>query len=1090
MKNVLITRLIGLLALLISLPIYSDTIIDGLRIPDPSFESGGVYYYIGGDNVSVVPGKIQYSGDIVIPNQVSFNGKTYSVTSIWDYAFQYSSLTSITIPKSLTWIGENAFYGCSHLNSVHFSDLEALLNVVIYELCSMISSPIPLAYHLYVNGQEVKDLVIPKTMTSIGLCCFKGWSFLTSVTIPNSVTSIGSKAFLGCDGLTTITSEIEQPFEIDSYTFDTETYNNAELIVPYGTKALYQTTEGWNKFTKITEAEGEVEVSKFSVNSIYYKVGENNTVSVTSGELKYSGDVLIPEQVTYNGKTYSVTSIGTGAFAECSYLTSVIIPNSVASIGICAFYGCSNLTSVVIPNSVNTIWYDAFHGCSALSSVSIPNSVTSIGEGTFAGCSSLTSIIIPNSVTIINEETFRECSGLKSVSIPNSVTYIGGSAFNGCSSLTSITIPNSVTFIVGSAFWNCSGLTTITSEIEKPFEIDNSTFGDDIYDVAELIVPKGTKALYQATEGWNKFAKITEAAGEEEISEFYVDGIYYKVGENNTVSVTSGEVKYSGDVVIPSQVTYNGNSYTVTSISSVAFMNCTNLTSITIPNSVKSIGSSAFWGCEGLTSVTIPNGVTSIESGVFYHCYGLTSVTIPNSVMSIGDYAFWECSITSLTIPNSVTSIGENAFGDGNLMNPIVSEIMNPFEISENTFDGINYAYSTLIVPSGTKSLYQSTAGWNKFQNIVEDNSDEANFTIDGVTYQGTKSEKMVVVESVDKSMVSLEIPASVRNDGTTYQVTGVADDAFNGCSMATLIWNVEAVLPNNAFSNASIGSNFLLYVKSADYAPSSVKNVVADGTAQTIVLADDGGQFYCPQAFTTRSISYTHNYSMETGGNGKGWETIALPFDVQKISHSTRGEIVPFPAYNSSSNQKPFWLAIFSGSGFRRTAAVLANEPYIIAMPNSTKYQNNYNLAGDVTFSADNVQVPKTPSFSGTFVPAFATVAKSSSVYALNVNNRYVKYSGSYDAGSRFISGLRDVRPFEAYMTSGSSTRGVIEINFDDGTTGIDAILFTADDCQEMTIHSLSGQQVTRTTQCDFWQVWDNLPKGVYIVNGKKKIK
>ena len=115
----------------------------------------------------------------------------------------------------------------------------------------------------------------------------------------------------------------------------------------------------------------------------------------------------------------------------------------------------------------------------------------------------------------------------------------------------------------------------------------------------------------------------------------------------------------------------------------------------------------------------------------------------------------------------------------------------------------------------------------------------------------------------------------------------------------------------------------------------------------------------------------------METGGNGKGWETIALPFDVQKISHSSRGEIVPFPAYSSSSNQKPFWLANFSGSGFRRTAAVLANEPYIIAMPNSTKYQNEYNLAGDVMFSAENVQVPKTPTFSGTFVPAFSTVKR-----------------------------------------------------------------------------------------------------------------
>jgi len=116
--------------------------------------------------------------------------------------------------------------------------------------------------------------------------------------------------------------------------------------------------------------------------------------------------------------------------------------------------------------------------------------------------------------------------------------------------------------------------------------------------------------------------------------------------------------------------------------------------------------------------------------------------------------------------------------------------------------------------------------------------------------------------------------------------------------------------------------------------------------------------------------------------------------------------------------------------------------------------------------------------------------VAHSSRVMALNVNNRYVKYSGSYDAGSRFIKDLRDVRPFEAYMTGSSSSRGVIEINLEDGTTDIDDILLSADDTQEITIHSLSGQQVARTIQRNFDQIWNGLPKGVYIVNGKKYIK
>ena len=141
-----------------------------------------------------------------------------------------------------------------------------------------------------------------------------------------------------------------------------------------------------------------------------------------------------------------------------------------------------------------------------------------------------------------------------------------------------------------------------------------------------------------------------------------VDGIYYDISET-TVEVTSGDNKYSGDIVIPESITYNNSKYFVTSIGEMAFYDCTSLTSITIPNSVTSIGESAFDGCIGLTSVTIPNSVTSIGDKAFYFCSGLTSVTIPNSVTSIGNSAFSECSgLTSITIPNSVTSIRDGAF--------------------------------------------------------------------------------------------------------------------------------------------------------------------------------------------------------------------------------------------------------------------------------------------------------------------------------------------------------------------------------------------------------------------------------------------
>ena len=238
------------------------------------------------------------------------------------------------------------------------------------------------------------------------------------------------------------------------------------------------------------------------VDGIYYDIS-GTTATVTYGDNEYSGDIVIPESITYENSKYSVTSIGDWAFSYCTGLTSITIPNSVTSIGNYTFFGCSGLTSVTIPNSVTSIGDYAFSDCCSLTSITIPNSVTSIGDGAFSGCSGLTSITIPNSVTSIGELAFDECSGLTSITIPNSVTSIGdyvlnrcdgikntiivndmfvylpktytghysipenitkiiGGAFSECSGLTSVTIPNSVTSIGGYAFFYCSGLTSVT----------------------------------------------------------------------------------------------------------------------------------------------------------------------------------------------------------------------------------------------------------------------------------------------------------------------------------------------------------------------------------------------------------------------------------------------------------------------------------------------------------------------------------------------------------------------------------------------------------------------------------------------------
>ena len=291
--------------------------------------------------------------------------------------------------------------------------------------------------------------------------------------------------------------------------------------------------------TMVVSASAAVEID-----GIYYDLDSTTkTAEVTSNPYssiylyyRYSGDVVIPETVTYMGTEYVVTSISSSAFYGCSDLTSVNIPNSVTFISNNAFESCSGLTSVNIPNSVTSINSYTFFGCCSLTSVTIPDSVTVIGAGAFWNCIGLTSITIPNSVISINDNAFYNCNGLTSVTIGNSVTSIGISAFEECWRLTSVTIPNGVTSIEKRAFDGCNGLISVTigSRVQT---IGSKAFAEcknlrDVYCNAEnvpttnadafsvlylenatLHVPEASMSAYQAAEPWKNFKNIVALDG-------------------------------------------------------------------------------------------------------------------------------------------------------------------------------------------------------------------------------------------------------------------------------------------------------------------------------------------------------------------------------------------------------------------------------------------------------------------------------------------------------------------------------------------------------------------------------------------------
>ena len=420
---------------------------------------------------------------------------------------------------------------------------------------------------------------------------------------------------------------------------------------------------------------------EFQVGDLYYNItssSEPYAVEVSDAVSSIT-TAIIPSTVTYNGTTYSVTSIGSGAFWGCSSLTSVTIPNSVTSIGNSAFNSCSSLTSITIPNSVTSIGYGAFAGCSSLTSFTIPNSVTSIGSSAFRDCSSLP---VENNLRYADTYLVEAVdTTLSTYSIKEGTKWIGGSAFDGCSSLTSITIPNSVTSIADDAFSGCSSLTSVTINSDaivnkqySPFFSLSDIFGSQVteYVIGDNVIGIGDYAFSDCS----SLTSVTIPNSVTSIGDEAFDYCTSLTKTNYTGDIAGWcDIKFGSDDANP--IYYSHNFYindqkikdlvipnTVDSIYDYAFYSCSSLTSITIPNSVISIGDWAFEDCSSLTTVTIGNSVTSIGWSAFDGCSSLTSITIPNSVTSIGGYVFSGCSsLTFITIGNSVTSIGDAAFG-------------------------------------------------------------------------------------------------------------------------------------------------------------------------------------------------------------------------------------------------------------------------------------------------------------------------------------------------------------------------------------------------------------------------------------------
>ena len=633
------------------------------------------------------------------------------------WTFYRSGIKKIIIDSGVTKIGDNAFISCINLDTIickaiipptirstgTFSYVP--ITVKIYVPCSSISTyqgtwiwSSFTNYQTFLPGSGMCGIALTwklscdsttliiggsGTMTDFVANAMPWYAYqntIKTLVIGDSVTSIGNNAFNGLSGLISITCDATTPPTAGANAFNGVSAG-IPIDVPCIAKSAYQNSAEWNSFTNYM---GNIDGGTFgnltwklSCDSTTLTIGGIGSISSAPWNIYQNvitsvviGDSITAITVVRAFENYSnlisvtigngITSIPNAAFQGCRNLTSVKFGDSVKSIGQYTFNGCSNLDSIIIPHSVTYIGMSAFNGCSNLTAITISDSVTYIDNWTFSGCSSLTYLTIGNGVTDIGSYAFGSCISLDSVTIPNSVKNISSGAFSGCSNLTSVILGDSVTNIGGMAFNGC-GLISIA--------LPNSvtTLGNDVF--------------------WN-------------------------CNSLTSIDVDSNNMNYSSE---------NGVLFNKAKTTLVKYPPSKAGASYNVPNSVTSIGQSAFMECRNLISIDLLNSlnITVIKDYTFMNCINLTSVTISDSVTYIGYGVFANCqSLNSVTIPNKVTYIEGYAFAYCYSLNSITSDAINPPELETSVFVDVPDLIP-IYVPCGTTATYQATTGWNYFSNFI-----------------------------------------------------------------------------------------------------------------------------------------------------------------------------------------------------------------------------------------------------------------------------------------------------------------------------------------------------------------------------------
>ncbi len=632
-----------------------------------SVEFGGINYDINTSNNTATIIKSEFSGDLVIPESISVDGKEYTVIEIDKYAFQANNnLTSVKIPRTIKKIGAKAFETVNEIN-IYIDDLSSWCSIDFGYARSVVGGKYqyePIAqYRLFVNNVEVSNLEIPNDILSVRVNNFSGCSSISKLTIHDNVTSIGDYAFYKCPNLKTIEFG-ENVKTIGEYCF-CKCNLIEELKLPESLQTLrigaLQSLDKLKELTipaNVRTIDSGCFLGDTNLSSVIFEDSEND-IYIGSGQ--YNSEPIFigcPLQKVYIGRSLKSKTMASN--------TGYTIP---------PFKNQTGLTSVTIGEGVKILDSDLFRGCSALTEINTPNSLEEIGYGIFDGCTSLPVInnvryagkcaisvedknvedfALSLDTRLIAHYCFSECKTLKSITLPDNLVFLGDGAFSGCSSLSEIDLPNGIKRICGSMFSGCENL----NEIIIPSNIQS--IGEYAFEncksLKEIVIPESVRGISDNT--FNGCVSLTKIKFEDSSNSIGLgtSGYSYK----SLFKDCPIEELYIGRNIGLYYASGQGHDY-------LPFYNKNTIKKLTIGSKYTNIWNYFFYGCTALEDIfAMGEQPASLESNTFSSIYTTCKLhVLPNSITAYSTANVWRNFQNIVEIATSIDTISFQSINDG-----------------------------------------------------------------------------------------------------------------------------------------------------------------------------------------------------------------------------------------------------------------------------------------------------------------------------------------------------------------------------------------------------------------------------------------